>query len=187
MITAFRLCGGPPKLRAAEWSRGSLLPRRVPMAFIKFSFSFSVSIHLKYRVNRWISRAPLGVKAYYYLYPPQMSFWVFVPLVSCPPGVPAGLWDSTGDAIRAGIGGSWVSVPLDLTRRAPRTPESTAVSHPLPCLLPGMSSGSRRLRPVWVTPWSICWCHMSAVPGPLAPAFGGTASISILHQLGSRT
>lgn len=70
LITAFRLCGGPPKLRAAEWSRGSLLPRRVPMAFIKFSFSFSVSIHLKYRVNRWISRAPLGVKAYYYLYPP---------------------------------------------------------------------------------------------------------------------
>ena len=103
------------------------------MAFIKFSFSFSVNVHLKYRVNRWISTWCKSLLLF--IPPPKMSFWVFVPLISCPPGVSAELWDSTGDANRAGVGGSWVSVPLDLTRRAPRTPVSTAVSHPSPCLL----------------------------------------------------
>lgn len=143
---------------------------------------------------------PLGVKAYPYLFLPTtkhplelLSYWCPAPptmsLLGCgtqgrPPG-----WREQGGGKQCW---HWwfpgqralVSEPLDSTV-PPRG--STPLSHPSPLSSGGTSPESLRPRPVCTSPWSICWCHTSAVPGSPSPAHVGTASISILHQLGGRT
>lgn len=91
-----------------------------------------------------------------------------------------------GDANGAVGGGSPVSVSLDLTRHGPK---DTPVYH---CFISITLSPPRECLQESVSYDQCGWLYgpsasATCLPGPLAPAVGGMASISILHQLGSRT